>query len=88
MKILVGLVAAANFIFGIYVLLNALGILQDSKYALSTNWIVAILFTGLAAFGTYALVTGYAKLALWSNLAPWLIGIFAVFLALVLSNPR
>lgn len=87
MRVIAWIIAIINALFGLNALLNAVGILQSSKYGTGTTWFVAPLFTGLAAWSLYTLLGGgSAKQALWLGLAPWLIAVVVMFFSLVFGN--
>lgn len=87
MRVVAWIIAIINALFGLNALLNALGILQSSKYGNGTTWFVALLFTGLAAWSLYTLFGGgSARQALWLGLAPWLIALVVMFFTLALGN--
>lgn len=89
MKAIVWLIAIVNLYFGGNALLNALGVLRSSKYAQSTNVVMALLCLGMGAFGAYAASTsGNLRTALWIGIGPWLLAIVVWFFTMALSNPR
>ena len=53
MKYLVWLLSAANLWFGGRSFLNAIHVLQTSKYSPRTDWVFAVLFLGLGVAGFY-----------------------------------
>lgn len=89
MKILLALISAANLWFGLKAALNLLGLMQDAKYGTATTALVALLGFGLGAWGAYAAWTGAGvPRALVIGAAPWIIGVIAVVLSLLFSDPR
>lgn len=89
MKWLVWSITLVNIYFGGNALLNALGVLQSSKYARSTTVIAAVLFLGMGAYGAYtAWTAGNLRAALWIGIGPWVLMLVVLFLTMILSNPR
>jgi len=82
MKIFAWIISILNLYFGITNLLNAFGILNDSNYSVTSNWVFGILFLGLGAASIYFLLAkDNNTLAALMGISPWILGL--VFL---LSN--
>lgn len=74
MKYLVYLFSAINLYAGIRFLLNAVGILQTSKYGNSSNVFFAITLTTATLFALYfSFLRGNHSLALLVDAAPWIL---------------
>jgi hypothetical protein len=87
MKIIVWLVSGLNVLFGFRALLNAIGILQTSKYSQATTVIFAILFLVLGAAGFYVTIAkNNAKLGLAVSIGPWLLAVVVLFITMVTSD--
>lgn len=89
MKVFVWSITLVNLYFGGNALLNAVVLLQSSKYARSTTVVFAILFLGMGAFGAHtAWTSGNMRTALGIGIGPWLIALVVMIFTLLLSNPR
>lgn len=79
MKYLVYIFSAINLYAGIRFLLNAVGILQTSKYANSSNVFFALTLTtaGVTAF-YFSIAKGNHSQALLIDAAPWIITLILV----------
>ena len=87
MKYLVWVLSAINLWFGGRSLLNAIGVLQTSKYSQATTWIFALLFLALGVAGFYlAIVRHDVKLGLLVALGPWVLAIVVLFITMLTSN--
>jgi hypothetical protein len=79
MKYLVYLFSAINLYAGIRFLLNAVGILQTSKYGNSSNIFFAITLTTAALFALYfSVLRGNHSSALLIDAAPWILTLVLV----------
>ena len=87
MRYLVWLISAVNVYFGLRALLNAIGVLQTSKYSQATTVIFAILFLGLGAAGFYiSIAKNNPKLALLVAFGPWVLALVVLFITMVTSD--
>ena len=87
MKILAWLLSGINVYFGLRCLLNAVGVLQTSKYSQTTTVIFAVLFLGLGAAGFYCSIVRHdAKLALLVSLGPWLLALVVLLFTMMTSS--
>lgn len=87
MRVIAWLISAGNVYFGMRCLLNALGVLQTSKYSQTSNVVAAILFLGLGAGSFYlSIFRGQQGLALLISFAPWVIGFIILFISMVTSR--
>ena len=87
MKYLVWLISAVNVYFGLRASLNAIGVLQTSKYSQAATVIFAILFLGLGAAGFYISVAkNNPKLALLVAFGPWVLALVVLFITMVTSD--
>jgi hypothetical protein len=87
MKYLVWLVSAVNVYFGLRCLLNAIGVLQTSKYSQATTVIFAVLFLGLGAAGFYvSIVKNNPKLGLVVAFGPWVLALVVLFITMITSD--
>lgn len=89
MKYIVWLISAVNLYFGLRCLLNAVGILQSSKYSQATTVIFAVLFLGLGAAGFYFSITKQnPKLGLLIAFGPWVLAALVLFITMVTSKQQ
>ena len=87
MRYLVWLISAVNVYFGLRSSLNAIGVLQTSKYSQATTVIFAILFLGLGAAGFYiSIAKNNPKLALLVAFGPWVLALVVLFITMVTSD--
>ena len=72
---------------GLWWLLNALNILQSSKYSNYANITFAVLFGGVAIAGIYLLqIKKNNSLSFLIVSAPWTIGLLILMASLIFSN--
>jgi hypothetical protein len=75
MKILFWIICAFNIYQGLYFFLNAIHLLDSSKYSQKATAVFAILFLGMAAGGIYlALGKNNYRSALLLGFGPWVLG--------------
>lgn len=87
MKYLVWLISAVNVYLGLRASLNAIGVLQTSKYSQASTVIFAILFLGLGAAGFYiSIAKNNPKLALLVAFGPWVLAILVLFVTMLTSD--
>ena len=87
MKYIVAAVSAVNIYFGFCWLLNALDILQTSKYSQGATIVFAILFLGMGSTSLYlSLVKHNHKGALLIGAGPWLVGLIVLFITMLTSD--
>lgn len=87
MKYLVWLISAVNVYLGLRASLNAIGVLQTSKYSQATTVVFAILFLGLGAAGFYiSIAKNNPKLALLVAFGPWVLALVLLFIQMVTSD--
>ena len=87
MKYLVWLISAVNVYLGLRAALNAIGVLQTSKYSQATTVIFAILFLGLGVAGFYLTIAqNNPKLALLVAFGPWVLALVVLFITMVTSD--
>lgn len=87
MKYLVWLLSAINLWFGGRAFLNAIHVLQTSKYSQATTVIFAVLFLSLGAAGFYVSIARHnPKLGLLIAAGPWALAIVVLFITMVTSN--
>ena len=87
MKVFVWLLSVVNLYFGLRNLLNAVGVLQTSKYAQGTNVLFAILFLALGAAGFYVTIARHnPKLGLLIALGPWVLAVVVLFIQMITAN--
>lgn len=87
MKYFVWFVSAINLWFGGRSFLNAIGVLQTSKYSQATTVIFAILFLGLGAAGFYVTIVRHdPKLGLLIAAGPWVLAIAVLFITMLTSS--
>ena len=87
MKYFVWLASALNVYLGLRAFLNAIGVLQTSKYSQATTVIFAILFLGLGAAGFYVTIArNNPKLGMLVAIGPWLLALVVLFITMVTSD--
>jgi len=87
MKYVVWLISALNVYLGLRAFLNAIGVLQTSKYSQATTVIFAILFLGLGAAGFYVTIArNNPKLGMLVAVGPWLLALVVLFITMVTSD--
>jgi hypothetical protein len=86
-KYLVWLLSAANLWFGGRSFLNAIHVLQTSKYSQRTTVIFAVLFLGLGIAGFYVtLARQNPRLGLLLAAGPWVLAVVVLFITMLTSN--
>jgi len=76
-----------NVYLGLRALLNAIGVLQTSKYSQATTVIFAVLFLGLGAAGFYvSIVKHNPKLGLMVAFGPWVLALVVLFITMITSD--
>jgi len=89
MKYIVWIISALNVYLGMRCFLNAIHVLQTSKYSQTTTVIFAVLFLVLGAAGFYVTIAMHnARLGLLVSAGPWLLAIGIMFLALVTGKQQ
>ena len=87
MKYLVWLISAVNLWFGGRSFLNAIHVLQTSKYSQRTTVIFAVLFLGLGIAGFYISIARHdPKLGLLVAAGPWVLALVVLFITMMTSN--
>ena len=87
MRVIVWLVSALNVYFGLRSLLNAIGVLQTSKYSQAATVIFTVLFLGLGAAGFYvSIVKNNPKLGLLVAVGPWALALVFLFITMITSD--
>jgi hypothetical protein len=87
MKQIVWLISAVNVYFGLRCFLNAIHVLQTSKYSQTTTVILAVLFLGLGAAGFYfSIVRNDPKRGLLIAFGPWVLALVILFVTMVTSK--
>ena len=86
-RLVVWLISALDLYLGVRCLLNAIGVLQTSKYGQATTVTFAILFTGLGALALYLLhVRHDNRMALLTAIGPWVLALVVLFITMVTSR--
>ena len=89
MKYIVWLISALNVYLGMRCFLNAIHVLQTSKYSRTTTVIFAVLFLALGVAGFYVTIALHnARLGLLVSVGPWLLAIVIMFLALITGKQQ
>ena len=87
MKYFVWIISAINLYFGLRCALNAVGLLQTSKYAQGTTIIFAVLFLALGAAGFYfSIARSNPKLGLLIAFGPWVLAALVLFVQMTTSS--
>ncbi len=89
MKYLVWLISSVNVYFGLRCFLNAIHVLQTSKYSQGTTVLFAILFLGLGAAGFFfTLARNDPKLGLLIAFGPWVLAVVILFIAMITGKQQ
>ena len=84
MKYFAWLISAVNVYFGLRCFLNAIGVLQTSKYSQTSTVIFAILFLGLGVAGFYvSIYHGKSGLSLLISFGPWVLAFVILFVSML-----
>jgi hypothetical protein len=87
MKAFVWLISAVNVYLGLRGALNAVGVLQTSKYSQTTTVIFAILFLALGGAGFYyTIAKNNPKLGLVVSCGPWVLAVVVLFIQMTTSK--
>lgn len=87
MKCFIWFISAVNVYFGVNCLLNALNILQNSKYSQGATKIFAFLFLFMGLAGIYgSVIKPNLKLALLISLGPWVLALVFLFVTMITSD--
>jgi hypothetical protein len=87
MKYLAWILFLVNAYFGVYYFLNAIYVLQSSKYSQASNIMFATLFLILSAVAFYfSFKKKKYKAAFLAGLAPWLIGFIILFITMLTAD--
>ena len=87
MKYLVYAFSSLNLYLGARFLLNAIGILQTSKYAPLANVFYAIILTAIGALAFYLSISKDKHgLALLIDAAPWIITLIILIVSMVFGD--
>lgn len=87
MKYFIWLISSVNIYFGFINLLNALNILQSSKYSKTATIVFALLFLtmGIGAF-YLSIIKNNQKLGLLLSFGPWVLAILFMFIVMLTSD--
>lgn len=89
MKYIVWLISAVNVYFGLRCFLNAIHVLQTSKYSQGTTVLFSILFLGLGLLGFYfTIAKGDPKLGLLVSVGPWVLALVILFIAMITGKQQ
>ena len=87
MRIIVWLLSALNLYLGARCFLNAVGVLQTSKYSQTATVVFAVLFLGMSAAGCYfTLVRHDVRIGLLLSLGPWVLGLLVLLVTMLTSS--
>ena len=82
-KMVISFIAGVNTYLGCWFLLNAIGILQTSKYSKIATVVFAFLLLTMGILSIYLLFTkNNTKAAFWLGIGPWIFAL--VFLLIVM----
>lgn len=86
-KLIAAVLLTIDGILGFRFFLNAVNLMQTSKYSKTATIIYAIIFLALAAAGFYFLfLKPRMRLALWLSIAPWALIIIGLFINMVTGD--
>jgi len=87
MKFLVWMIIAINIYFGFDAFLNAVGVLQSSKYSRTATIVFALLFLGMGLGGLYfAFMKHNYRIALWLGIGPWLLALIFLLINMMTAD--
>ena len=87
MRYITWILCSINIYLGLRCFLNAIHVLQTSKYSQSATVIFAILFLGMGIGGFYmSLVNHNDKLAMLISIGPWLIALLILLLNMLTGD--
>ncbi len=87
MKFLIWLLSITNIYLGTKNLLNAIHVLQDSKYSQGATVVFAILFLSMGIGGLYFLLAKHNyKLALLVEIGPWVLALLFLLFNMLTSD--
>jgi hypothetical protein len=86
-KVLVWAISAINLWLGLRAALNAVGVLQTSKYSQTTTILFALLFLGFGAAGFYAtILRNDLRVGLLVSVGPWVLAAVILFVSMTTSR--
>lgn len=89
MKYLAIIIAVLNLYIGFRFFLNAINVLQTSKYSMRSNIVFAILFLLLGAVGIYySFFEVNYSIASLVGAGPWVLGLFILLINLVSEDHK
>ncbi len=87
MKYIVWILCSVNFYLGLRSFLNAIHVLQTSKYSQTATVLFAILFLSMGGAGLYlSIIKSNARLALLVSIGPWLIALLFLLLNMMTQD--
>ena len=87
MRYIVWIISSVNIYFGLYYFLNAIHVLQSSKYSQTSTTIFAVLFLGMGISGFYlSLINNNNKLALLAGIGPWVISLLILLFNMITAD--
>ncbi len=87
MKYFAWILCFINAYFGSYYFLNAVYILQSSKYSETATIVFAISFLIMCAAGFYfSFIKINYKAAIWVGVGPWIIGLIFLFINMLTAD--
>lgn len=86
-KIVASFISGVNIYYGFWFLLNALNILQESKYSKASTIVIALLLLFMGVFAIYLIaLKNLPRMALWVGIGPWLIALVFLFIVMITSD--
>ncbi|MCB9313425.1 MAG: hypothetical protein H6568_11740 [Lewinellaceae bacterium] len=87
MKILIWLFSILNLGLGTRNMLNVVGVLQTSKYAPQTTLVFGLLFLAMGGGALYLMLAkAQIRPALWISIGPWVLGLAAMVIQLMVGK--
>jgi hypothetical protein len=79
--------SAVNVYLGLRGALNAVGVLQTSKYSQATTVVFAVLFLALGGAGFYyTIAKNNPKLGLLVSFGPWVLAVVVLFVQMITAK--
>ena len=86
MRYLAWIISPVNIYIGLRCFLNAIHILQTSKYSQTATVIFAILFLGMGIAGFYFCLAQNYKIALLIGVGPWVIALLLLLVNMMTGD--
>lgn len=86
MRYIIWILSSINVYLGLRCFLNAIHVLQTSKYSQTATVIFAILFLGMGIGGFYLAAVNNNKQALLISIGPWVIALLILLINMMTAD--